>query len=253
MANIYQISQELQSIFEELEENGGEFTPELEEKLTFTQDEFKDKIKSYTEAVKNLKADISAIKEEKDRLNELQKRKEATIDRLEHIIAVAITTFGDTTKNGGKFVDYGTGKVSVRNTESVEIDDDIVNRFVNRYVTGLKWYSMQNQLDKNIINASDLCNYANSVTQTEEENGETFSSITLDELHNLKADINVDISLQSLLDTDEGFNLAKALIKLGAFNIKAKADKVNIKKEAKECHTMPSYASLVNKYSLIIK
>ena len=33
MANIYQIKQDLLSIFDELVENGGELTPELEEQL----------------------------------------------------------------------------------------------------------------------------------------------------------------------------------------------------------------------------
>ena len=37
MANIYNIQQYLFSIFDELEENGGELTPELEEQLNITK------------------------------------------------------------------------------------------------------------------------------------------------------------------------------------------------------------------------
>lgn len=37
MANIYNITAELEDIFLELEENGGELTPELEERLAITQ------------------------------------------------------------------------------------------------------------------------------------------------------------------------------------------------------------------------
>lgn len=253
MANIYQISQDLLDIFSEIEDNDGELTPELEEKLNVTQDDFKSKLKSYAEIVKNLQTDISAIKEEKKRLSDLQASKERTIERLQSVMATAISTFGDTTKTGGKFVDYGTGKISVRNSDTIEVNEDLINRFVNRYVSGLKWYSMQGQLDESIISAEDLCNYANSVTQEEEDNGETFANIVLDELCNVKADISVDIPLNSLLDTEEGFNLAKALVKFGGFNIKAKADKAAIKKEAKEEHTMPVFAKLVNKQSVIIK
>ena len=41
MASIYNITTELEDIFLELEENGGELTPELEERLTITQDNLK--------------------------------------------------------------------------------------------------------------------------------------------------------------------------------------------------------------------
>ena len=41
MANIYNITAELEDIFLELEENGGELTPELEERLVITQDNLK--------------------------------------------------------------------------------------------------------------------------------------------------------------------------------------------------------------------
>ena len=51
--NIWQIQQDLLDIFNELEDNGGELTPELEEKLAVTQEDFKNKIKSYGEVIKS--------------------------------------------------------------------------------------------------------------------------------------------------------------------------------------------------------
>lgn len=50
MASIYNITTELEDIFLELEENGGELTPELEERLTITQDNLKSKLDSYRKA-----------------------------------------------------------------------------------------------------------------------------------------------------------------------------------------------------------
>ena len=75
MANIYNIQQDLLAIFDELEENGGELTPELEEQLNISQEEFRDKIKSYSNVIKMLENDIYNIKEEKARLSDLQKSK----------------------------------------------------------------------------------------------------------------------------------------------------------------------------------
>ena len=154
MANIYQIKQELLSIFDELEENGGELTPELKEQLNITQEEFRDKIESYSNAVKMLENDIIGIKAEKARLNDLQKSKEKTIERLKKIMIDAVELFGDTTKSGSKYLDYGTGKVSIRNTQVVEVEEDITDRFVNRFLTCLRWYQQNNQLDT--ITSSDV-------------------------------------------------------------------------------------------------
>ena len=53
-------------------------TPELEESLKITQDEFKDKIQAYTAVVKQLEVDLAAIKDEKARLDSLKKSKEKT-------------------------------------------------------------------------------------------------------------------------------------------------------------------------------
>lgn len=251
MANIYQIKQELLAIFDEIEENGGELTPELEEQLAITQDSFKDKVKDYTNVIKTLQNDIVDIKAEKARLNDLQKSKEKTIDRLKTILVKAIEMFGDTSKTGGKFVDYGTGKVTIRTTEAVEINEDAINRFTNRYITALRWYSDNNQLQESLVNPSELLNFANSTTQDEED--EDILKLQFSDLVNIKASINADIMLDELLQTEKGFNLAKALIEYGIFDVTAKADKVAIKKEAKENHTMPIYASLVQNQSVTIK
>ena len=251
MANIYQIKQELLAIFDEIEENGGELTPELEEQLAITQDSFKDKVKDYTNVIKTLQNDIVDIKAEKVRLNDLQKSKEKTIDRLKTILVEAIEMFGDTSKTGGKFVDYGTGKVTIRITEAVEINEDAINRFTNRYITALRWYSDNNQLQESLVNPSELLNFANSTTQDEED--EDILKLQFSDLVNIKASINADIMLDELLQTEKGFNLAKALIEYGIFDVTAKADKVAIKKEAKENHTMPIYASLVQNQSVTIK
>lgn len=251
MANIYQIKQELLSIFDEIEENGGELTPELEEQLAITQDSFKDKVKDYTNVIKTLQNDIVDIKAEKARLNDLQKSKEKTIDRLKTILVEAIEMFGDTSKTGGKFVDYGTGKVTIRTTEAVEINEDAINRFTNRYITALRWYSDNNQLQESLVNPSELLNFANSTTQDEED--KDILKLQFSDLVNIKASINADIMLDELLQTEKGFNLAKALIEYGIFDVTAKADKVAIKKEAKENHTMPIYASLVQNQSVTIK
>lgn len=250
MANIYELSQELIQLFDYIEDNDGEITPEIEEKLTIAEDNLKDKIKSYSQIVKILQADILAIKTEKDRLNDLQKRKEATIDRIKSILLKTVTTFGAETKAGGKFIDFGIGKVSVRNSKVLEVDEDDVNSFVNHYIAGLQWYNMQNQLDKSIINPDELLRYANQFKDDDELRDLNYS---MNDVAKLDADIDIRVSLQSLLESDKGFELAKALIKYGQFDIKAKVDKRAIKESITNTGDNPTFARIVNNQTVSIK
>lgn len=249
MSNIFNIKQELLAIFDELEENGGELTPELEEQLNITQEEFRDKIKSYSNVVKMLENDIIDIKTEKARLNDLQKSKEKTIERLKKIIIDAVELFGDTTKSGSKYLDYGTGKVSIRNTQVVEVEEDITDRFVNRFLTCLRWYQQNNQLDT--ITSSDILEYCNSKSPNEED--EEITILSEEDIAQIKADINLDIPISELLTTERGMKLAKALAEYSVFTCKSKISKTDIKANAKENHTMPVFAKLVDNQTLTIK
>lgn len=254
MANIYNIQQSLFSIFDELEENGGDLTPELEEQLNITQEQFKSKIKDYSNVIKMLESDIVAIKEEKARLSDLQKSKEKNIERLKKIMVEAIENFGDTTKAGGKYVDYGTGKVSVRNSQAIKVEEDSVNRFVNRLITSLKWYNENNQLHNGLVDPIDVIAFANSKTQEEEDDNVEVDLYDTKDTENLAISVDLDIDIPTLLTTEKGINLAKALLDYNIFSIKAKADKKGIKDEAKsEQHFMPVFAKLVTNKSISIK
>lgn len=147
MSNIYQIKQELLSIFDELEENGGELTEELEQRLAVSQEDFKDKIESYTNVIKSLEADINAIKIEQKRLKELADKKDNTINRLKSIIIDAIEMFGDTKRSGVKYLDYGTGQVSIRQTKAVDVDKDVATAITKGIAVMIENLYDNNQID----------------------------------------------------------------------------------------------------------
>ena len=190
--NIWQIQQDLLDIFNELEENGGELTPELEEKLAVTQEDFKNKVKSYGEVIKSLKGEIYTIDKETARLKELKDAKNKVIERLSKVIAQAITKFGDETKSGGKFLDYGTGKISVRNTQKVEIDTDRTDAIV-----------------KSVFNYFNALAYTRELSQVSEldeqevrtaiKNSDGGIEFNADELYNIPATLTFDVNLRDLL------------------------------------------------------
>ena len=140
--NIWQIQQDLLSIFDELEENGGELTEELEEKLAISKENFRTKVEGYINVIKQVKSDIAAIDQESKRLAELKKSKNAVIERLTKVLVPAIQNFGDVSKSGSAFVDYGTGKVSIRSTQKVELDDNKLECMANEYAKCLSFERM---------------------------------------------------------------------------------------------------------------
>lgn len=254
MANIYNIQQELFDIFNQIEENDGELTPELEESLKITQDEFKDKIKAYTCVIKQLELDLIGIKEEKARLDELKKSKEKTIERLKNIIKDAVLYFGDTTKAGAKFVDYGTGKVSLRKSDNIELDDDKLKVFSNRFLSYLHWIKFTNSFETTEFNPEDVTNYCNVGHGDDYDEDEHISEFTADDLSKIDVNLDFDINLKHIISTEKGRNLMRALLDYNVvMSAKPHIDKKSIKDELKDGGTIPTFASYVSKQSVIIK
>ena len=253
MGNIYQIEQDLLSIFNAIEENEGEITPEIEEQLNIKQDEFKDKIEAYTAVIKQLDLDITGIKAEKCRLSDLQKSKEKTIDRLKQIIIKAIQMFGDNSKTGTKFVDFGTGKVSIRHSDIVEVDENGTKQFVNRFFSYFSWLKYTNSFDQIKLDAKEIAKYCNNTRQDDEED-EAITDYTENDIANLQADLGLRVNLEDVITTPEGLNLIKAMMAYtSVISAKPVVDKTAIKKEFKATGVIPTFSNYVAKDNLIIK
>ena len=119
--NIFDIDKELYTLYDEIEEAGGEITPEIEEKLEINGQEITNKVKNITNFINNLNADILAIKSETDRLAKLKKSKENTIKGLTNLVLFVIKKYGTEDKSGKKWIDWGTGKVTIRKSETIKV------------------------------------------------------------------------------------------------------------------------------------
>ena len=247
MSNIWQIQQELLDIFDELEENGGELTPELEEKLAVTQEDFKNKVKSYGEVIKRLKGEIDTIDKETARLKELKDAKNRVIERLSKVIAQAIIKFGDETKSGGKFLDYGTGKISVRNTTKVDVDTDrtdAIAKSVFNYFNALAYtreLSQVSELDEKEVREA----IKNS------DGGMEFSS---DELYNIPATLTFDVNLKDLLANSGIDFMQKFFGFITSYKVKSNVSKTVMKDALLNSNAdLSSIARIEENQSIIIK
>lgn len=125
--NLYQIEQDLLELYAQVEENGGEITPEIEERLNITQENFTNKLENYTKFVKVLEGDIALMDSEIERINKLKQTKQNLVNRLELSMLNALKLFGnkDPKKDIWRF-DLITFKLSTRQSQSVEILDETV-------------------------------------------------------------------------------------------------------------------------------
>lgn len=253
MASIFNIQQNLYSIFDSIEENEGEITPELEEALTIKREEFSTKIQGYVAFIKQLELDNKGIKEEIARLKDLQKSKEKTIDNLKKIMAMAIDAFGDTNKSGTKFLDYGTGKVSIRKSDSIEVDEEGTKQFVNRFFRYFNWLHFTNTADQQELDVKDIIDFCNKNKQDDEEDI-VETNYTDDDLTNLQANLDFKVNLKDLITNPNGLKLINSLLDYKVLaTIKPSVDKTEVKKEVKSNGEIPTFAKYVIKDNVIIK
>lgn len=116
--NIYNLTQEQFALLDLIEQNEGEMTPEQEEALLISQQDFERKAFGYRGMVKHVESEIDACKAERDRLNKMIKVKENQVERLEKALSDSMNVLGlDELK-------FPTGRISFRRSESVEIENE---------------------------------------------------------------------------------------------------------------------------------
>lgn len=114
---LYGITAELNAILAQLEELGGEITPELEQALAINEEYFVQKAEDYGHAILNLKGMAAAAKAEKERLAGLQKFYENAQKRLTDALSTAMQVFGQDK------VENATMRLSLRHSTATEVDD----------------------------------------------------------------------------------------------------------------------------------
>lgn len=240
--NLFEISNDFRMLLDNIEECDGEITPEIEEALTITEENGKKKIDDYVKAIKAVESDIEACKLEKKRIAEVQERKQRLLDKLKSVVTNYVSEFGNTTKTGGRYIDCPTYKVSVRNSDSCEIDNEFINK-CNVCVT-----SMIARLAHNNMLGKDIDYKALVYNTIKEELGYEIS----DEVFKLiKVSVNFEVDADQLFDSDNE-NLLKAYSEADAVDFNLSSSKTDCKNAIKSGTFVPFATLSVNK-SLNIK
>ena len=116
MKTLFEITQEAIELASILEE--GEFTHELQERLSITEGELRDKAINYGKVIKTFEGDITLIDAEIKRLQALKSSKNKVIDRMKESVTTAMVSFHV------DVIDTTIMKIFFRKSEAVEIEDE---------------------------------------------------------------------------------------------------------------------------------
>jgi hypothetical protein len=143
--NIFNLTEEFLSLISEIEDNEGELTPELEERLEVNQNNFESKLRNYRYVVLMLNSDINLIDDEVSRLLKLKESKSKTIDRLKNVMLQSTILLGEDGKSGNKKLNFSDFKLWTVNKQSVEIDENEVldNKYLKLTVSNINGSNMQ--------------------------------------------------------------------------------------------------------------
>ena len=251
--SIFDIDRELYALYDEIEEAGGEITPEIEEKLELNGQEMTNKVKSITNYINKLKADLLAIKSETDRLAKLKKSKENTITGLTNLVLFAIKNYGTEDKKGKKWIDWGTGKVGVRKSVSVELDnkkiENLVDALKTTVVNGI-YTNTLHQFDS--IDSNAILDAAIHTAQIEGEIAN--SKVEVEDMDDVIVNVTIPVSMANLLKGDGYMLLAKmGDVSKDGWSFKPSVDKKAMKVKLTDEGCISNIAKVVENDNLTIK
>ena len=135
--SLYQLTAEHRLIYDMLEENGGEITPEIEEALQLNEESFMEKADGYCEIIAKYHGMAQLATERIRQLQTFKKVAENAEKRLKERLQLAMNEYGLTK------VELGLHKLSLRSSQAVEIIDE--SKIPNEYI------KVKTEVDKSAI------------------------------------------------------------------------------------------------------
>lgn len=222
--NIFEIELALQRTLDTIEEAGGELTEETLRELEINEQNLADKIDAYCQVITKYKSEDTCCKEEKSRINDIQKGKKNVVERLKNVLLDAILKFGEDGKSGNKVYNTATHKLFTKNSTSFDTNYNRLNELAYGFLEYMQSIYDQGILvtgkEMNLPAVLDCLNAnlkakANAVSEFEEgippvegTQPTSFVPFTIEDLKATKLEITFESSLFDLFDDKEKLGLA---------------------------------------------
>lgn len=196
--SIFNVEADLEAIFMELEDNGGELTPEIEEKLKITQENFENKVSKYVKAIRYYEDNVSILKGRKKGIDDLLKVRENRAKRLRAVITDAVSRYGIKGKSGNRVFELWDAKLFTRNTEAVELKEDRIAILTEEFFDYARELYRQGILETGEdIDPTGMLEAINAVCVA--KYGEDFVPFTMGDFANTRYKISFDLTPKELL------------------------------------------------------
>lgn len=203
--SIFNVEADLEAIFMELEDNGGELTPEIEEKLKITQENFENKVSKYVKAIRYYEDNVSILKGRKKGIDDLLKVRENRAKRLRAVITDAVSRYGIKGKSGNRVLELWDAKLFTRNTEAVELNEKRIAILTEEFFEYARELYKQGILETGEdIDPTGMLEAINNICIA--KYGEDFVPFTVGDLVNTRYKISFNLTPKELL-TDTQFIL----------------------------------------------
>lgn len=242
---LYKISEKYLNLLQDIENNEGELTEELENELKISNEELESSVIDFCNIKNGLQSDIDAVNKELLRLTEFINRKQKLINTINHNLLNALILFGQEDKKGVKRFKYGTFELSTKKSKSIEIinRDEVPDEFkkVDIFISNLTL---------NQLKILKLVFSNNTLTSEEFKEFSNIGNLLKEDIKVSKIDLKPVIEDQQILLNNE-LEIAESLFRNGNIteeDYKKSIEDINLK-----------YPLLINgafqqtKVSLVIK
>lgn len=196
--SIFSIEADLEAIFMELEDNGGELTPELEDKLKITQENFENKVSKYVKAIRYYEDNVTILKGRKKNIEDLLKVRENRAKRLRSVVSDAVIRYGIKGKSGNSVLELWDAKLFTRNTEAIEFKEDRIAILTAEFFEYARELYNQGILETGEdIDPAGMLDAINAVCVA--KYGEDFVYFTLGDLANTRYKVSFSLTPKELL------------------------------------------------------
>lgn len=253
--NIWDIDAKLQSLIEEIEENGGEFTEEQEQELVLTQEEFNNKVDSYCAIIDKYQNYTDTCKAEKKRINEIQKVRENIVTKLKNVLLDAVDKYGIPGRSNNKTFETATRKLFTKVLSSLNVDEERVNTLTKYFIEYANELYINGVLDGNDEEVlTTIVDVINQIAKS--ELGDEYQPFNVNDVKSIKISFNIELELSELLNNPTLIYYIRNSTLVSNFTKNVSKDDVkflnNIEKD-KENPQFVTIANFVNKTSLTIK
>ena len=253
--SLYEISDELQQIIDNIEENGGEVDEFIEESLAIKQEELESKIEDYCYAITMINSDVECCKNEKQRINNIQNTKKNIVTKLKDRMLEAVLKWGEIGKTGNRVLNLPTHKLFTKSAEKIKVNEERVNTlsyYLQNYIRELKKEGIL--VTGPDIDLKGMMAAINAIIKANK--GEDYPPFTVNDLAYVEVQITTKCSLANLFNGAHDASI-HALTDFDN-SVITEVDEDNLKlslKTSREFNTEPTttIGSIDKAYSLTIK